>query len=339
MKIPWKPVLFILANLMAIFVLALMLQVSLDIYINETNMLVLMIMFPLFGILLASGISLIILDKQYPIMLFNRLLPFICIPVIFLGIPWTFSISNTAVVGITITSTIIALPAILIISTSIITLVRNRVKVDAEVAVKEQQSLLGRSITSFTRWGAIGFSLGALAAAFPVFALALLLNFLIDDSFTIDHPQISVFVIYAVTGGIAGALLGIKALNNTRKALKLALAGVLGFGLGGLFPYLIAPPVAFGEIPFGCGFIPGAFTGAAGGAALGLTTKNGVKVVLLALVGALFFGVTHQILFSGLEYELLLLLLKLPVEVAIAGAALGTAMGYLEKGVKLIPVT
>jgi len=341
MKISWKPALFILANLMAVFVLGVILQVSLDIYINETDMLVLMIIFPLCAILLASGIFLIILGKYYPIMLFNKLLPFICLPIISLLVPVSFNISHTVAAGIAVISTIIAVPVIFIIYTSIVTLVRNRVKAEAEVAIelaiKKQQSLSDRSIASFTRWGAIGFGLGALFAGFPVFILALLLNIFIDDFVLDNYPQISVLVIYAIMGAIAGALLGIKALNNSIKVWWLALAGAIGFGLGALIPYLIAPPAAFGEIseiseiPFGCNFVLGAVTGAVGGAALGLATKNGINVIFLALCGALFFGATHQILFKGSGYETLLLLLKLPVEAAIAGAALGATMGILER--------
>ncbi len=323
MKISWKPALFILANLVFVVILALIILLILsahgdDYELGWSNIIII----PACLFFVAIGIFLFILGKSYSISLLNKLLPFISLPAFFLPQVFTGGMKSETV---PIISIIVALLIILEIYTTITILIRNRVKVAAEVTVKERQPATGRGIASFMRWGALGFVLGSLVAILPVLVLEFFRNFLSDDSSMYDYFQL--FVSYAVMGGIGGALLGIKALNDTTKAWQLALAGALGFGLGAILPYPIASSTATGEIP---AFVPGAVTGLVGGVALGLALKQRRTAEYLALTGAILFAVAHQILYNRFFFDALNLFPRLPIEAAIAGAALGATMGYSE---------
>ena len=196
-KIGWKPALFTLANLVFVLRLALILQIILDICINESNMMSLIIMLPACLVFLAIGIFLFILGKSYSILLPNKLLPFISLPAFFLPEVFTGGTTSQSALAMSITAAVLIILAIVTTGT---VLIRNRVKVAAEAPTKEQQSPATQGIASFTRWGAIGFGFGALAAALPVWVIAFLLNFLSDDSPLRDY--LPFFVLYAVMGAL-----------------------------------------------------------------------------------------------------------------------------------------
>jgi len=78
---------------------------------------------------------------------------------------------------------------------------------------------LRRKVATLALLGAIGFSTGILAGLF------------IGGVIGGENLDIAMLLAFAVTGMIGGAALGL-ALRNWRKTIALALAGVLGFGIG-----------------------------------------------------------------------------------------------------------
>lgn len=155
-----------------------------------------------------------------------------------------------------------------------------------------------KKIAKFALFGAIGFGVGAL---------------------------------FLLTMGITGgAALGL-ALKNRRKVIVLALVGGIGF-LFGLWVgvYVWEQAVALWE-PFKTvwGYaIYGGTIGAIEGAALGLVMGGRRKIIVLAIAGALGFGIGIIIAPSTpfIAY------IQWIIWGIIGGASLGAALGYLEKG-------
>jgi hypothetical protein len=320
MRIPWKPVLFVLANSVFVVILALLIPLMWSEYGNDYDLgFAYFAIIPACVFFVAIGVFLFIFGKFYSISLLNKLLPFLSVLPFFLGV-------KTATLPAI--SIILAVIIILEIYSTVAVLIRNRGKAASETTIEERPSPTRRSIASFIGWGALGFVLGSLAAFLPVLILVGLLGRFLGDSMSV---YFQLFISFAVMGGIAGAILGRVALNNTRKARRLALAGGLGFGLGAVLAYLIAQSTAMGELP---GFVFGAIAGAFGGAALGQALGHWEKAVFLGLGGMASFAFAHQILdvlYNGVAFDAWNQFLWLPVEAAVAGVALGATIGYLER--------
>lgn len=320
MRIPWKPVLFVLANSVLAVIQVLLMLLVLAVYRGLTTGhdtgsglgFAYLAVIPACMVFVGIGISLFVLGKFYSISLVNRLLPFLSILPFFLG-TWTATLPAIAI--------ILALLTMLEISTTVTVLVRNRGKATSEKTVEQGQSPSERGIVSFMGWGTLGFVLGALVAILPVFLLEFLRHSLGDSM--LGYFQL--FVSYAAMGSVGGAILGRMALNSTGKAWRLALAGGLGFALGSILSYAIGE-----EIPV---LASGAIVGALGGAAIGRALGNWKRAISLALGGMALFAVTHRVLYNGLSYasfDWFNWLFRLPVEGAVSGAVLGAIMGYLE---------
>lgn len=136
-------------------------------------------------------------------------------------------------------------------------------------------------------------------------------------------------------GALGGASLGLAA-SDKRSIVTLAMAGALGFGVGFLIAFAI---VLLVWDPFGNWFI-GAIGGGLGGASLGVGLRTRRRVMLLAVVGALGFGIGSGAVdvlsqpmmepgASGITFWWSILFMT--IEGAIGGASLGAALGYLEK--------
>ncbi len=133
----------------------------------------------------------------------------------------------------------------------------------------------------------------------------------------------------ALNGAIGGASLGL-ALQGWKKAGVAALVGAVSFSIAtliGLFIQLalwgLEPPPHF------AGLFIGAIVGIVFGASLGLALKGWKATGLLALAGAIGFGVWFQAV-SNLVFEVSTAK-SFGIWGAIAGAVLGVALGYLEK--------
>lgn len=165
-------------------------------------------------------------------------------------------------------------------------------------------------IVRFAVFGAAGFGVGA-----AIFG---------------DHSTLSDFTM----GAMGGAALGI-ALKDWRITIALALAGLVGFGVGltvGFIIFFISAP-NFGLLQVGL------VGGAIGGMALGSTFRSWKSVGILALAGAFGFGIGGLIFdtfsqpmvepgASGVTFWWAILFMAL--QGAVGGASLGAALGYLQ---------
>ena len=177
-----------------------------------------------------------------------------------------------------------------------------------------------KRIATFVLWGAIGFGVGGAIGGAIWFGFEL--------------PQYG----FAVMGAIGGASLGLAS-RSWKMAGLLALAGAIGFGIGLLLGFFIVlavwgPPVHVERL------FRGAVGGVVGGILLGIALRNRLAVVLLALTGALGFGVamqahlgwyiTQQWLPPQMPYAMEGAVISAMWGI-IGGAFLGAALGYLEK--------
>jgi hypothetical protein len=183
----------------------------------------------------------------------------------------------------------------------------------------QEQTAKRKSIPWLALWGAVGFGIGGAIGGAIWFGFEL--------------PQFG----FAILGAIGGASLGFMS-NGWRRAWLLALFGAVGFGVGLLIGFFIV--ITIWEPPYVAKLFIGAVGGAIGGAFLGLALRNWGKAGLLALAGAIGFGVSMQ---TRLDSQILeeLLSTQMPYMLAgatilaicgvIGGAFLGAALGYLEK--------
>jgi hypothetical protein len=175
---------------------------------------------------------------------------------------------------------------------------------------ERKETMRATSVVRFAIFGAVGFSVGSAMAA--------------------NDPLLG----YFITGALGGAALG-AALQNWIRAIILALTGLVGFGIGFNVGFVL---IYVWEPPFML-LVEGVVGGAAGGAALGLAFRDWRTVAVLAIGGAVGFGIGGGIVD----------LLKQPfvspgaqgvtfwwatgfmvIQGAIGGASLGAALGYLE---------
>jgi len=163
---------------------------------------------------------------------------------------------------------------------------------------------------------------------------------------------------YGVLGMVGGALLGL-ALDDLRLLRRLALVGLIGFGVGGLFNLMLVFAIgldASATIPaFSAGIRQGglgtylfvallyglafAMRGAIGGAFLGLAVPHRHSVRILSLAGAVGFGaggVLGFVLFTLPRAETLWPWLGSPVDhaiwIAVTAAVGGAVLGRVLAG-------
>ncbi len=165
---------------------------------------------------------------------------------------------------------------------------------------------------------------------------------------------------FTAMGVLGGVALGLGA-RDSRLLRRLVVTGILGFGLGGLLSLLLIltvradlssmPPVFVGGIPEGAFavaigfaavmyFLAFAIRGAVGGALMGLALPNRHGVRVLAVLGALGFGIggaAGVVLLNLPGWSPLVLpdaavfALWLAVSTAPGGAALGWGLAVLSR--------
>lgn len=177
-------------------------------------------------------------------------------------------------------------------------------------------------IAKFSLWGAIGFCVGGA----------------IGGAIT---SNLDTFISLAILGTFGGAALGFVS-TGWKGAVFLALAGGAGFLAGTFLSVIIGMalgltlPKPISEI-YGlvAPFVMGAIIGSIGGVALGLALRNWRGSGLLALAGAVGCGIAAQInqslLLDLLTARILSTVVPLAIWGLIGGAAIGAALGYLQK--------
>ena len=188
-----------------------------------------------------------------------------------------------------------------------------------------------KSIVRFALLGAVGFGIGGIVGA--VIWGSPTTTFTKEGveytvRLTLNPGQI--FLSFALIGAMGAASLGLG-LRNWRKAGVGALVGAVGFSTA-TFIGLVIQLVLWGfePPPYFAGLFIGAIIGIVFGASLGLALRGWKAAGLLALAGAIGFGVMFQAV-SNLEFEVSSAK-SFGIWGAIAGATLGVALGYLEKG-------
>jgi hypothetical protein len=171
--------------------------------------------------------------------------------------------------------------------------------------VAEQQPAMVPATGRYSLLGALGFGAGGALCGLVQYALRAPAY---SSAVTGSLIATSGFAAMGVLGGVALGL----ATWDTRLLRRLAVTGVLGFGLGGFLSLLLVPimqadlsslpPVFVGGVPdqafapalgFAAAmyFVAFAIRGALGGALMGIAVPNRHSVRLLAVLGALGFGV------------------------------------------------
>ncbi len=193
---------------------------------------------------------------------------------------------------------------------------------------KQKGATKRRSISAYTLWGAVGFGIGgAVGGIITVYT----------------HTGYGFFG-FPILGAAGGAALGLT-LKGWREAGRLAKAGVIGFLIGHLFSFgfgmglgeiLVQRQQSVGNtLEMVIFVLMGVILGAVSGASLGLALKDRKGAGLLALAGAIGFGVTEPFVLGVLPRLLgqtvLLQIMPLCISGIVGGAALGAALGYLEK--------
>jgi hypothetical protein len=177
-----------------------------------------------------------------------------------------------------------------------------------------------RSIRWLIAYGTVGFAIGgAIGGAVWV---------------AFDAPHLG----FAILGALGGASL-VLSLKDWRVTIIAALACAIGFDIGFLLPFFLS--LVVWAPGYGQGLFIGGIGGAIGGVSFSLSIKKWKKSWLLALAGAIGFGIAAQASWSllrGLEPQVLWGAITLTIWGLIGGASLGATLGYLEKS-KTTPVT
>jgi len=170
-----------------------------------------------------------------------------------------------------------------------------------------------RSIQRLVVYGIIGFGVGgAIGGAVWV---------------AFDAPLLG----FAILGALGGVSLSLS-LKDWKATVIIALVCAIGFDIGFLLPFFVS--LVIWEPVYGQGLFVGAIGGAIGGLSLGFSTKEWSKAWLLALAGAIGFGITAQVFWDilrGLEPQILWGAITLAIWGIVGGASLGAASGYVEK--------
>lgn len=197
---------------------------------------------------------------------------------------------------------------------------------------KRRKRTTRRSITRFSLFGAVGFGIGV-----PMIMLGMFLGLATAletvEAWSTAGPFISLGLGFVVAGAVGGLALGLALMRG--KTISLAGFGALGFLLGGLVTIPFASLGNEVKSYLGVLLVPGAFGGAALGLALGGKMK--IAIVILALAGALGFGIGDVVMIAVnglLEPRVGLItasIIKFALGGIIGGAVLGAALGFLYK--------
>ncbi len=197
---------------------------------------------------------------------------------------------------------------------------------------KRRKRTAKRSIIRFSLFGAVGFGIGV-----PMIMLGMFLGLVAAletvEAWSTTGPFVSLGLGFAVAGALGGLALGLA----LRKGKILRLTGfcAIGFLLGGLVTIPFASLGSEVKSYLGVLLVPGAFGGAALGFALG--AKMRITIVILALAGAVGFGIGDVVMIAInglLEPRVGLIvasIIKFALGGIVGGAALGTALGFLNK--------
>ncbi|MFC1905004.1 hypothetical protein ACFLXT_04525 [Chloroflexota bacterium] len=142
-----------------------------------------------------------------------------------------------------------------------------------------------------------------------------------------DAPHLG----FAILGALGGISLSPN-LKDWKATTIIALACAIGFDIGFLLPFFVS--LVIWEPVYSQGIFVGGIGGAMGGMSLGFGTKKWSKTWLLALVGAIGFGIAAQAFWGilrGLEPQILWGAATLAIWGIVGGASLGAALGYVEK--------
>jgi len=142
-----------------------------------------------------------------------------------------------------------------------------------------------------------------------------------------DAPHIG----FAIWGALGGASLSLNKGDWTRTIITVV-ACAIGFDFGFLFPFFVS--LVIWEPTYGQGFFLGCIGGVIGGVSLALGLKEWRRSWLLALAGAIGFGIAAQAtwdILRGLEPQVLWGAIRLAIWGVIGGASLGATLGYIEK--------
>lgn len=202
------------------------------------------------------------------------------------------------------------------------------------------------SARRFVIFGAVGFALGwIIAGLFNVVFEAITSPMYgpgteLPPEWVIWLPDVA----YFIAGALGGAALGL-AIGGWKRLVALTLAGSVGVGLSSFFFFIMAMLFVLNQVGMAMG------VGLSGGVALGLASGDWKRVVALGLAGMLGFGIGGAVaaalrvpfVLSPYTVDLIelwqtpwMLLRHSLVQVMVGifgGAALGVALGYLEKPV------
>lgn len=192
------------------------------------------------------------------------------------------------------------------------------------------QKQTAKSILAFALLGAVGFGIGGIVSA--VIWGSPTTTFTRDGveytfRSTLNAGQI--FLSIALIGAVGGASLGLG-LRNWRKAGVAVLVGAVGFSIATFIGVVIQLSLWGSSPPYFAGLFTGAIIGVILGASLGLALMGWKAAGLLALAGAIGFGVMFQAVLN-LEFEVSSAK-SFGIWGAFAGTTLGVALGYLAKG-------
>ena len=156
------------------------------------------------------------------------------------------------------------------------------------------QKQTAKSILAFALLGAVGFGIGGIVGAViwgsPAATIA---KDGVDYTVRLAPNFGQTFLSIALIGAVGGASLGLG-LRNWRKAGVLALVGAVSFSTATFIGAVIQLSLWGSSPPYFAGLFTGAITEIVFGASLGLALRGWKAAGLLALVGAIGFGVMFQ---------------------------------------------
>lgn len=177
-----------------------------------------------------------------------------------------------------------------------------------------------RSIVTLGAYGAAGFGIGgAIGGAMWV---------------AFDAPYLG----FAIFGALGGASFGL-AKKSWRMTIIGVLACAIGFEISFFLPFFILL-VIWEPVYDIQGLFVGGIAGTIGGVSLAIGMREWKKAWLVALAGAVGFGLAAQAtwnLLRGLEPQVLWGAITLTIWGILGGSALGAAMGYINQGKNKTP--